>query len=120
SAAGFSLASERNRPLNLLNALPVNPGIYTTAACSKIELCARRRGGIPTMQKPTARILSGNAGQCLNNRFLQRLACASASPSQDDFQFGERLFNGREIRRIRRKEEELTGSSFNHLFHART
>lgn len=72
------------------------------------------------MQKPPERILSGNTGQRLNDRFLQRLAGSSPDPSQDGFQFGKGSFDRREVGRIGRQEQELASSCFDSLFHART
>jgi hypothetical protein len=80
---------------------------------------SRLRSAIPTMQKPTEGILSRNAGQGLNNRLLKSLASARTISPQDRFQLGECLLNRREVRRIRRQEEELASSGFDGLFDSR-
>lgn len=41
------------------------------------------------MQKPSERFLSSDAGQRLNNRFLERFTCANAHAPQDSFQLGK-------------------------------
>lgn len=71
------------------------------------------------MPKPAERILRGNTGQCLDNGLLECLARASADSPQGSFQFGERLLDWREIRRIRWQEEELASSRFDRLLNAR-
>lgn len=72
------------------------------------------------MPKPVARILSGDPGQRLNDCLLECFTRASAHSSQDGFQLGKGFFNGREVRRIRRQEQQLTAFGFDGVFHART
>lgn len=71
------------------------------------------------MKKPAESILRRDEGQSGRNRLLQRFARAGTDPSQTGFQFGECLFNGREIGRIGRQEEEAAASGFNGGSHPR-
>lgn len=71
------------------------------------------------MQKPPQSILGSDAGQRLDDRLLQCVLCPSLNVPQDGLQLGERLFNGRKIRRIRREEQKLASSGFDRLLDAR-
>src|SRR6266566_7792537 len=72
------------------------------------------------MGKPTEGILGRNEGQSLGNGLLKCLSRPSTLSAQKGLQFRERLFNGREIGRIRRQEQEATPSGLNSLFHTRS
>jgi hypothetical protein len=69
------------------------------------------------MKEPPTSILSRNEGQSLSDGLLEGFACASTHPSQHRLQFGERLFNGREIGRIGRQEEKAAPLGFDGLPH---
>ena len=73
---------------------------------------------IATVTKPSERILGSDREQRLSNRFLECLSCSRPSPSQERLDFGEGLFNRREIGRISGKKEQLTASILNQLLHA--
>src|SRR5689334_10069438 len=72
------------------------------------------------MSKPTESISGGDEIQSGGNGLLERFPCASTCPSQQRLQFGERLFNGRKIRRVRRQKQEATAASFNGLLDTRS
>jgi hypothetical protein len=69
------------------------------------------------MSKPTEGISRRDECQSSRNRLLEIFAGASTHPSQERFQFGESLFNRREIRRISRQKQETTAFGFDGLFH---
>lgn len=71
------------------------------------------------MQKPPQSVLGRNAGQRLDDRLLQRVSCPSLNAPQDGLQLGERLLDGRKIRRIRRQEKKVASSGFDRLLDAR-
>jgi hypothetical protein len=71
------------------------------------------------MSEPSESVLTGDEVQSSRNGFLQILTCASPGPPQNTFQFGERLFNRREIRRVGGQEQKTTSSCFNSLPHTR-
>ncbi len=72
------------------------------------------------MGKPTESVLGSNEKQRLGNRLLESFSRTSALSTQKRLHFGESLLNRREIGRIRRQEQEVTPSSFDSLFHARS
>jgi len=67
------------------------------------------------MSKPTARISGSNAIQHRCNGLLECFSAASTCPPQQRLQLGERLFDGRKVRRVRRQEQETTAASINSL-----
>src|SRR5215472_16840825 len=58
------------------------------------------------MSNPAESIGLSDEIQSLSKRRMSRFARASASPAQKGLHFREGLFNGREIRRIGRQEQE--------------
>src|SRR5258708_27245429 len=72
------------------------------------------------MGKPAESVLGSNEKQRLGNRLLESFSRTSALSTQKRLHFGESLLNRREIGRIRRQEQEVTPSSFDSLFHARS
>src|SRR5690348_14961966 len=76
--------------------------------------------GVAAMEKPPKSVLGRNAGQRLDNRLLQSVSCPSLNAPQDGFQLREGFLDWREIRRIRRQEEELASSGFDRLVDARS
>ena len=72
------------------------------------------------MGKPSTSILGSDKEQRLGNSLLKRFSCTSPLSAQTCLHFGERLFNGREIRRISRQEQETAPSGFNGLSHTRS
>ncbi len=72
------------------------------------------------MGKPTESVLGGNEKQTLGNGLLKRFSRPGTLSTQKGLHFGERFFNGREIGRVRRQEQEATASGFDRLFHTRS
>jgi hypothetical protein len=72
------------------------------------------------MSKPTESIGGGAEIQSCCNSLLESFPAASTCPSQQRLQFGERLFNGRQIRRVSRQKQETTAASFNGLLDTRS
>ncbi len=72
------------------------------------------------MSKPAESIRCRNEVQSGCNGLLERFAGASPLSAQKSFHFGESLFNGREIWRIGRQEQETTPSGFDSLPHLRS
>jgi hypothetical protein len=69
------------------------------------------------MGEPATSILVGDQLQRSGNGLLERSTCTSTNLPQKRLQFGECLFDGREIGRIRRQEEQTASSGFNGLLH---
>lgn len=69
------------------------------------------------MGKPTESILSGDQIQRGCNGLLEIFPCASTYPPQKGFQFGERFFNRREIRRVSWQKQQATPFGFDRLLH---
>src|SRR5450631_1724047 len=55
----------------------------------------------------------------LNNGIQKGINRLSMKPTQDAFDFGKRIFNGREVRRIRWQKQNLTAMIGEHLYHNR-
>ena len=70
------------------------------------------------MGKPPESILNGDQIQSGCNGLLELFPRTSSYPPQKGFQFGERLFNRREIRRVSRQKQEATPFGFDGLLHA--
>ena len=49
------------------------------------------------MTKPAMSVLGSDGKKCLNKNFLQRLIGPGSGPSQERFEFGERLLNRGEL-----------------------
>ena len=62
------------------------------------------------MSKPPERISGGNEIQRGGNGLLQGLPCAGPCSPQQRLEFGERLFNGREIRRVGGQKQQATAA----------
>ncbi len=71
------------------------------------------------MSKPSERIGRRDAVQSGGNSLLERFSRARACPSQHRLEFGERLFNWREIGRVGWEKHETTAAGFNGLLDAR-
>src|SRR6266487_1771496 len=69
------------------------------------------------MGKPTESILNGDEIQSGCNSLLEVFPRASTYSPQKGFEFGESLFNRREIRRISRQKQEATPFGFDGLLH---
>lgn len=69
------------------------------------------------MQKPAESVLRGKGRQCLDDRLLESLTCASPNASQDGFQFGKCPFNRRKIGRVRGQKQQLAAFVFDGLPH---
>src|SRR6266566_1152318 len=65
------------------------------------------------MSKPPERISGRDEIQSRGNGLLKGFSAASPRLPQQRLQFGERLFDGRKIRRVCRQKEEATAASFN-------
>src|SRR5690348_12450556 len=72
------------------------------------------------MSKPPERIRSGDEFQSRGNRLLERFPRAGTRSPQQGLEFGERLFDGREIRRVGRQKQQATAASFNGLLDPRS
>src|SRR5215467_3861085 len=107
---------------NLASARDAN----TLISAGNLERCTylsssliKNRREIATLSNPPESIGLGDEIQSLSKRRMSRFARASASPAQTGLHFREGLFNGREIRRIGRQEQETTSSGFDSLPHLR-
>src|SRR6266699_2956536 len=72
------------------------------------------------MSKPATSIRLSDEIQSGGNGLLEGFPCASSCQPQQRLQFGERLFNGRKIRRVGRQKQQATAASFNGLLDTRS
>src|SRR5215467_458321 len=72
------------------------------------------------MSKPSESISRRDEIQRGGNGLLQGWAGAGPYPPQHGLQFGESLFNGRQIRRVSRQEQKTTAAGFNDLLDTRS
>src|SRR5512142_221738 len=71
------------------------------------------------MSKPPMSVSGGDKIQSGGNGLSERFAGARTCPPQYALQFGERLFNGRHIRRVRWQKQQAAATGFKGVLHLR-